>query len=206
MYESGNASIAARRGRLLDGPSLRRLVEAGSAAELLVLLERAEDWRPILREVAPLAADPQSAFEVSVERHRSARLGALPRWYAPPARGLVEALVLPLDAPRRVALLRRGPAAGARAARRGRAGADVRGGRPPARATRPGAGGRRRVTRGAARGRTRVGAGGGRADGGLRSGAPGSRARRGGGGGAGGGPPPRGGRGARGGAAGGGGG
>ena len=107
MYEYGNARIAALRGRLLDGPSLRRLVEAGSAAELLVLLERAEDWRPILREVAPLAADPQSAFEVSVERHRSARLGALPRWYAPPARGLVEALVLPLDAQRVVALLRR---------------------------------------------------------------------------------------------------
>jgi vacuolar-type H+-ATPase subunit C/Vma6 len=107
MYEYGNARIAALRGRLLDGPSLRRLLEAGSAAELLVLLERAEDWRPILREVAPLAADPQSALEVSVERHRSARLGALPRWYPPPVRGLVEALVLPLDAQRVVALLRR---------------------------------------------------------------------------------------------------
>jgi vacuolar-type H+-ATPase subunit C/Vma6 len=107
MYEYGNARIAALRGRLLDGPTLRRLQEAESAAELLVLLERAEDWRPILREVAPLAADPQSAFEVSVERHRSARLGALPRWYPPPARDLVDALVLPLDAQRVVALLRR---------------------------------------------------------------------------------------------------
>lgn len=107
MYEYGNARIAALRGRLLDGPTLRRLQEAESAAELLVLLERAEDWRPILREVAPLAADSQGAFEVSVERHRSARLGALPRWYPPPARDLVDALVLPLDAQRVVALLRR---------------------------------------------------------------------------------------------------
>src|SRR3972149_3407050 len=101
MYEYGNARIAAPRGRRRDGPSLRRLGEAGSAAELLVLLERAEDWRPILREVAPLAADPQSAFEVSVERHRSARLGALPRWYAPPARGLAEARGGAGGAPRR---------------------------------------------------------------------------------------------------------
>ncbi len=107
MYEYGNARIAALRGRLLDGPSLRRLLEAGSAAELLVLLERAEDWRPILREVAPLAADPQSALEVCVERHRSARLGALPRWYTPPERDLVEALVMPLDVQRAFAVLRR---------------------------------------------------------------------------------------------------
>src|SRR3989304_810132 len=132
MYESGNASIAARRGRLLDGPSLRRLVEAGSAAELLVLLERAEDWRPLVGEVAPLAADPQSPFEVSVERPRSARLGALPRWYAPPARGLVEALVLPLDAQRVVALLRRRRAGETPEA----GGAPIVGGGPPGSAPR----------------------------------------------------------------------
>lgn len=107
MYEYGNARIAALRGRLLDGPTLRRLQDAESAAELVVLLERAEDWRPVLREVAPLAADPQGALEVSIERHRSARLGALPRWYPAPAGNLVEALVLPLDAQRVVALLRR---------------------------------------------------------------------------------------------------
>ncbi len=107
MYEYGNARIAALRGRLLDGASLRRLADADSIPALLVLLERAEDWRGILREVASLAGDPQGALEAGIERHRSGRLGALPGWYPPPSRGLVEALVIHLDAERVIALLRR---------------------------------------------------------------------------------------------------
>jgi vacuolar-type H+-ATPase subunit C/Vma6 len=107
MYEYGNARIAALRGRLLDGLTLRRLEDADSAAAFLALLERAEDWRSSLREVAPLAADAQGALEASIERHRSARLGALPGWYQAPARSLVETLVIPLDVERVLALLRR---------------------------------------------------------------------------------------------------
>ncbi len=107
MYDYGNARVAALRGRLLDGGTLRRLGESESAAAFLSLLERAEDWRTILRDVAALAADAQGALEASIERHRSARLGALPRWYPPPAKGLVEALVMPLDLERVVAVLRR---------------------------------------------------------------------------------------------------
>lgn len=107
MYDYGNARVAALRGRLLDPAALHRLAEADSAGAFLALLERAEDWRPILRETAPLVVDPQGAVEASIERHRSARLGALVRFYPPPARRLVEALVLPLDRERIVALVRR---------------------------------------------------------------------------------------------------
>jgi len=107
MYDYGNARVAALRGRLLAPAELRRLAEADSAAAFLALLERAEDWRPILREVAPLVVEPQGAVEASIERHRSARLGALVRFYPPPARELVEALVLPLDRERVIALVRR---------------------------------------------------------------------------------------------------
>ena len=106
-YDYGNARIAALRSRLLDAAELRGLAEAGSAGGFLARLERADDWRPILRDTAPLVADPQGAAEASIERHRSARLGSLPGLYPMPARGLVEALVLPLDRERIVALVRR---------------------------------------------------------------------------------------------------
>ncbi len=107
MYDYGNARVAALRGRLLDPAALRRLAEADSAGAFLALLERSEDWRPILRQTEPLVIEPQGAVEASIERHRSARLGALVRFYPPPAQRLVEALVLPLDRERIVALVRR---------------------------------------------------------------------------------------------------
>jgi vacuolar-type H+-ATPase subunit C/Vma6 len=107
MVDYGNARIAVLRARLLDGPALHRLAESGSTAAFLALLERSDDWAPILREVAPLGGDPALAAEAAIERHRSERLGALPGWYDAPARGLVEALVMSLDAERALAILRR---------------------------------------------------------------------------------------------------
>jgi hypothetical protein len=107
MYDYGNARIAALRGRLFDAPALRRFADVGSLGAFVGLLERSEDWRPILRETAPLAPDPQAAVEASIERYRSARLGALPPLYEPPAHWLVASLVVPLDAERLVSLVRR---------------------------------------------------------------------------------------------------
>ena len=107
MYDYGNARVAALRSRLLDAATLRRLEEAESPAALLVLLERFDDWRPILHELGPLTIDPRTATELAVERHRSARLGGLPPTYGPPALPLVEALVLPLDRERVLEILRR---------------------------------------------------------------------------------------------------
>lgn len=107
MYDYGNARVAALRSRLLDPAALHRLAEADSAGAFLALLERAEDWRPILRETAPLVVEPQGAVEASIERHRSVRLGTLVTFYPPPAQRLVEALVLPLDRERIIALVRR---------------------------------------------------------------------------------------------------
>ncbi len=107
MYEYGNARIAAMRGRLLTPADLRALAEAGSPAGALALLERTPDWRPILRDVAPLAVEPGAVIEDAIERHRSARLAALAPMYPQPERSLVEALVLPLDAERVVSLIRR---------------------------------------------------------------------------------------------------
>ena len=108
MIEYGNARVAALRSRLLSPAEVRRLEEAGGGAELLGLLERAEDWRDVVHEVASLGADPAGAVEAAVERHVAARLAALPRFYAhDDAVRLVEALVLPLDHARLLALLRR---------------------------------------------------------------------------------------------------
>lgn len=106
MYDYGNARVAALRSRLLDPASLRRLAEADGPGAMLALLDRAEDWRPILRWTASLV-DPQVALEASIERHRSARLGSLPAFYPAPVDRLVEALVLPLDRERVVAVVRR---------------------------------------------------------------------------------------------------
>ena len=107
MFDYGNARVAALRGRLLDGDALRRLEEAESPAALLVQLERLDDWRPILRGLGSLTIDPRWAIELAVEGHRSARLGGLLTLYGPPARALVEALVLPLDLERVLEVLRR---------------------------------------------------------------------------------------------------
>jgi vacuolar-type H+-ATPase subunit C/Vma6 len=107
MVDYGNARVAALRGRLLDDDALRHLAEAGSPSAMLVQLERFHDWRATLRELGPLATRPRSAIELAIERHRSERLGTLPRLYGPPQRGLVEALVMPLDLERALEVLRR---------------------------------------------------------------------------------------------------
>lgn len=107
MYDYGNARIAALRSRLLDAEALHHLAEAGTPAALLVQMERLEDWRPILRELGPLAGRPRAAIELAIEQHRSARLGALPRMVDPPDRAFVEALVMALDLERVLEVLRR---------------------------------------------------------------------------------------------------
>ncbi len=107
MYDYGNARIAALRSRLLEPTTLRRLADADSPGAFLALLEREEDWRPIIGETAPLTGDPLAALEASIERHRSVRLGSLPPLYPAPARSLVETLVLPLDHARILAIVRR---------------------------------------------------------------------------------------------------
>jgi vacuolar-type H+-ATPase subunit C/Vma6 len=103
----GNARIAARRARLLDPATLRHLAAAASPAEFVATLERHEDWRSIVRQVAALGAETSALVDGAIERHRSDRLAALPRLFEPPDRALVEALVLPLDASRALAVLRR---------------------------------------------------------------------------------------------------
>lgn len=106
-YDYGNARIAAMRGRLFDRAAIMRLGESATASVMVAQLERAADWAPIMRRVAPLGTDATVALETAVEYHRSARLGALPRYYDGHHCRFVEALVLPLDAERAVALLRR---------------------------------------------------------------------------------------------------
>ena len=106
MYDYGNARVAGMRSRLLDEPTLRRLEEASSAAAFVAVLEQQADVRPFLRDVAPLAA-PGPAVEAAIERHRAARLRALPRLYEGRARRLVEALVIPLDRERILGIVRR---------------------------------------------------------------------------------------------------
>ncbi len=106
MYDYGNARVAGMRSRLLDEATLRRLEEASSPARFLAALEQQPDLRPFLRDVAPLAV-PGPAVEAAVERHRAARLRALPRFYEARARRLVEALVVPLDRERIISIVRR---------------------------------------------------------------------------------------------------
>lgn len=106
-YDYGNARVAALRGRLLGVGSLRRLEGSGSPAAFLALLEQADDWRAIVRDVRPLAADAEAAIEGAIDRHRAARLSGLPAMYQPPTRALVEALVMPLDVERVIAIVRR---------------------------------------------------------------------------------------------------
>ena len=107
MIEYGNARVAALRARLLSSAELRRLEEAGGAAEMLGLLERAEDWQAVIRDVGGLGTNPAATVEAATERHHAARLAALPGFYADATTRLVEALVLPLDHARLLAILRR---------------------------------------------------------------------------------------------------
>lgn len=102
----GLARVAALRGRLLDASTLGQLRQAPTAAAFVRVLERSEDWAPVVRLVAPLGAEPLATAEAAIERHRSLRIGRLRRWFEPPTKDLVEALVLPLDRERLVALLR----------------------------------------------------------------------------------------------------
>ncbi len=102
----GLARVAALRGRLLDASTLGRLRSAPTPAAFLQILERSEDWDPIVRLVAPLGGHPVAAAGAAIERHRSLRIGRLPGWFEPPTRSLVEALVLPLDRERAFAFLR----------------------------------------------------------------------------------------------------
>lgn len=106
-YDYGNARIAAMRGRLLDRAAITRLGDSATTSVMVTQLERSPDWAPILRRVAPLGTEASVELETAVELHRSARLGALPRFYDGRERRFVEALVLPLDADRAVAVLRR---------------------------------------------------------------------------------------------------
>ncbi len=103
----GNARVAAWRSRLLDASAITRLAESASPAVLLATLGRDPEWRVVVRDVAALGEDPAAAIDVAIERHRAARLGALPRLYDGVERRLVEALVTALDAERVIAILRR---------------------------------------------------------------------------------------------------
>ncbi len=111
MFEYGNARIAARRPGLLGPAALRELTSAGSPEELTERLARVGGWETCAAastETWP-GDGPRDAAAVAlstIELHRATCLSALPHWYEPPARGLVEALVLPLDLERVVALLR----------------------------------------------------------------------------------------------------
>jgi vacuolar-type H+-ATPase subunit C/Vma6 len=103
----GNARVAAWRGRLLDLTAFQRLAESASPAVLLAALGRDPEWRTVVRDVASLGGDPAAAIDVAIERHRAARLRALPPMFDGRERPLVEALVLSLDGERVMALLRR---------------------------------------------------------------------------------------------------
>jgi|GEM_PF-1400719 len=106
-FDYGNARLASMRGRLLDRSAVARLGESATPSAMVAQLERAEDWAPILHRVAPLGTDATAALEAAIEFHRSARWGALPRFYEDGHRRLVEALVMPLDTERVLAVMRR---------------------------------------------------------------------------------------------------
>ncbi len=128
-WDYGNARVAALRSRLLDAAALRRLGDAESTAAFLSLLAAFDDWRPFLAPVPGIEGEPGTGGERgarrgardfdpgarlrharmldgAIERHRSTRLSALLRWYVPPVRQLVEAVVMPLDLERALSMLR----------------------------------------------------------------------------------------------------
>jgi len=106
-FEYGNARVASMRGRLLERADIARLGEAATPSVMVAQLEREDDWAPVLRQVAPLGTDATAALEAAIEFHRSARWGVLPRYYEGHERRLVEALVMPLDIERMLAVMRR---------------------------------------------------------------------------------------------------
>jgi vacuolar-type H+-ATPase subunit C/Vma6 len=106
-FEYGNARIASMRSRLLEPDTIARLGESANPSAMVAQLERSDDWAAILRQVAPLGTDATAALEAAIEFHRSARWSALPHFYEGQERGLVEALVMPLDLERALAVLRR---------------------------------------------------------------------------------------------------
>lgn len=105
-YDYGNARLAAMRSRLPDASRLRRLAQAAGPGDLLTLLGQEAEFRSIGPGPGDGGRDGRSTAEALVERWRGIRERSLLRFYDPPIRRLVEALVLPLDAERVVALLR----------------------------------------------------------------------------------------------------
>ena len=111
MLDYGNARVAARRADLLGPAALRELANVRSPEELADRLARVRGWESCVASSAQAGqregpTDAAGVVLAAIELHRSTSLSVLTRWYEPPARDLVEALVLPLDLERVVALLR----------------------------------------------------------------------------------------------------
>ena len=106
-YDYGNARVAGLRSRLLDAACLRRLGQASGPGDFRALLGQEPDWRSLESSPGEAGRDARSAAEELVERWRSTRQRSLLRFYEPPIRRLVEALVMPLDEERVIAILRR---------------------------------------------------------------------------------------------------
>lgn len=106
-YDYGNARVAGRRGRLLAPDAILRIAESGSPAAASAQLERSADWHRSIEQARQSTTDASGVLETAIELHRASELTALPRWYAQPARRLVEALVAGLDCERVIAILRR---------------------------------------------------------------------------------------------------
>jgi hypothetical protein len=106
-YDYGNARLAGLRGRLVDSACLRRLGQAAGPGEFVALLGQKPDWRSIGSSPGERGRDGRAAAEDLIERWRATRQRGLLRYYEPPIRRLVEALVMPLDAERVTAILRR---------------------------------------------------------------------------------------------------
>jgi len=105
-YDYGNARVAGLRSRLLDTACLRRLAQASGSGDFRALLGQEPDWRSLQSLPGEADRDGRTAAEALVERWRGTRQSSLLRFYEPPIRRLVEALVIPLDAERVTALLR----------------------------------------------------------------------------------------------------
>ena len=106
-YDYGNARVAGLRSRLLDAACLRRLGQASGPGDFRALLGQEPDWRRVGSSPGESGRGARSAAEELVEQWRSTRLRSLLRFYEPPIRRLVEALVMPLDEERVIAILRR---------------------------------------------------------------------------------------------------
>jgi hypothetical protein len=94
-YDYGNARLAGLRGRLVDFACLRRLGQAAGPGEFVALLGQEPDWRSIGSSPGERGRDGRAAAEDLIERWRATRQRGLLRYYEPPIRRLVEALVMP---------------------------------------------------------------------------------------------------------------